>query len=414
MRAPNRRDETSSTEDLPLQTHFLGSFLDPFMSKTTLHHPEVDLARISHQFEIFGEFLSAEPFGNGHINDSYVATYDQGGARIRYLHQRINHHVFKDPAALMENFRRVTGHIWRGLHEGLVPDRSRRCLTLVPTREGLFHHEEASGVWRTCVFIERATTYDVVESPVQAFQAARAFGLFQKQVADLPGGRLHETIPDFHHTPKRFAAFAQAVEQDPLNRAATVLAEIEFAFKRQGICSLILDLLSQGEIPERITHNDTKLNNVLLDIATGEGLCVIDLDTVMPGSALYDFGDMVRSATSPAAEDEQDLARVYMQPEMFEALARGFLAGAGDALTAKEIELLPFAGKLISFEIGLRFLTDHLMGDQYFKVHRPGHNLDRARTQFKLVESIEEQEDFAARLVDDLVRAKGEQGAVLG
>jgi hypothetical protein len=370
------------------------------MLKTTLHHPEVDLARISHQFEIFGEFIDAEPFGNGHINDSYVATYDQGGARIRYLHQRINHHVFRHPAALMDNFRRVTEHIWLGLHQGRVPDRSRRCLTLVPTREGLFFHEETNGnVWRTCVFIERATTYDVVESPAQAFAAARAFGLFQKQVADLPGGRLHETIPDFHHTPKRFEAFVHAVETDPCNRAAEVRDEIACAFQRHSICSHVVDLMDAGEIPERITHNDTKLNNVLLDTTTGEGLCVIDLDTVMQGSALYDFGDLVRSATSPAAEDERDLSKVSMQIDMWEALARGYLVGAGEALTAKEIELLPFAGKLISFEIGLRFLTDHLLGDQYFKVQHPGHNLDRARTQFKLMQSIEEQEVEMAALV---------------
>ncbi len=373
------------------------------MPKSTLTNPSADLRRISHQFEIYGEFICAEPFGNGHINDSYVATYDQGGARIRYLHQRVNHHVFKEPAALMENFWRVCEHIWHGLHTNHVPDRSRRCLTLLPTREGLYFLEEPSGdVWRTCVFIERAATYDVVESPNQAFQAAKTFGEFQRQVAGMNGGRLHETIPDFHNTPKRFAAFADAVARDPLNRAATVRDEIEFARRREPLASLLLDLHAAGEIPERITHNDTKLNNVLLDTETGEGLCVIDLDTVMPGIALYDFGDLVRSATSPGEEDERDLSKVYMQLEMFEALARGYLQGAGDALNAAEIEHLPFAGRLITYELGLRFLTDHLLGDQYFKIHRPGHNLDRTRAQFKLVESIEEQTDEATEIVERL------------
>jgi hypothetical protein len=366
--------------------------------------PPLNLRQISEQFQIFGEFIDAEPFGNGHINDSYVATYDQGGARIRYLHQRINHLVFKDPELLMENFRRVTEHIWRGLHERSVPDRSRRCLTLVPTHEGMFYWQEASGnFWRTCVFIEKATTYDVIESPRQAYEAARAFGFFQKQVSDLGGSRLHETIPDFHHTPKRFAALEAAIAADPLNRAVSARTEIRFALERKEICSVLLDLLAEGKIPERITHNDTKLNNVLLDLDTGEGLCAIDLDTVMPGLALYDFGDLVRSATSPAAEDERDLSKVFMQMDMFEALARGYLSSGAEFLTPLEIELLPFAGKLISFEIGLRFLTDYLLGDGYFKIHREGQNLDRCRTQFKLVQSIEEQEEAARSFVSQVM-----------
>ncbi len=371
--------------------------------------PPLNLRQISEQFQIFGEFIDAEPFGNGHINDSYVATYDQGGARIRYLHQRINHLVFKNPRTLMENFRRVTEHIWRGLHEAQVPDRSRRCLSLVPTREGMFYCQETSGnYWRTCVFIERATTYDVIESPKQAFEAARAFGFFQKQVSDLGGARLHETIPDFHHTPKRFEALQKAIAADPHNRAKTARHEIQFALKRAEMCSVLLDLQAEGKIPERITHNDTKLNNVLLDIDTGEGLCAIDLDTVMPGLALYDFGDLVRSATSPAAEDERDLSKVYMQKDMFEALAKGYLSSAADFLNPLEIELLPFAGKLISFEIGIRFLTDYLSGDSYFKIHREGQNLDRCRTQFKLVESIEEQEETCRQFIEKVLQQPAE------
>lgn len=367
--------------------------------------PPFNLRQISEQFQIFGEFVDAEPFGNGHINDSYVATYDQGGARIRYLHQRINHVVFKDPPRLMENFRRVTEHICRGLHEAGICDRSRRSLSLVPTREGMFYCQEGNGnYWRTCVFIENATTFDVIESPTQAYEAARAFGIFQHQVSDLAGSRLHETIPDFHHTPKRYEALQAAIAADPLNRAATARREIQFAMDRAEICTVLLDLQAEGKIPERITHNDTKLNNVLLDITTGAGLCAIDLDTVMPGLALYDFGDLVRTATSPATEDERDLSKVYMQTDMFNALARGYLSSASDFLNPLEIELLPFSGKLISFTIGLRFLTDYLLGDKYFKIQREGQNLDRCRTQFKLVESIEEQEESCRKYIDKVLQ----------
>lgn len=358
---------------------------------------------ISEQFQIFGEFVHAEPFGDGHINDSYVATYKQGGASIRYLHQRINHHVFRNPPALMENFQRVTNHISRLLHESDVPDRSRKGLTLVPTKEGMSYLQDVHGnFWRTCVFIEGTATYDVIETTRHAFEAARAFGEFQKQVSGLGGPRLHETIPDFHHTPKRFAALERAVEADPLNRAVGAKREIDFVLRRRELCDVLLKLQESGEIPERIAHNDTKLNNVLLDIETGEGMCVIDLDTVMPGLALYDFGDLVRSATSSAAEDERDLSKTYMRMEMFEALVRGYLSSAGEFLTEAEITCLPFSGKLITFEIGLRFLTDYLLGDTYFKVRREGHNLDRCRTQFKLVESIAAQEEAAMALVSDL------------
>jgi Ser/Thr protein kinase RdoA (MazF antagonist) len=225
----------------------------------------------------------------------------------------------------------------------------------------------------------------------KAFQAAKAFGAFQALLADLPGERLVETIPNFHHTPSRYAAFEAALAKDAHGRAREAATEIAFAQARAHEVGTIVEAMARGEIPERVTHNDTKLNNVLLDNETQEGICVIDLDTVMPGSALYDFGDLVRTSTSPAAEDETDLSKVTMQLPMFEALVKGYLASAGGFLTPRERALLPFAGKLITFEIGLRFLTDWLEGDVYFKIKRPRHNLDRLRTQFKLVESIEAQ-----------------------
>jgi len=358
-----------------------------------------DLREVGSHFEIAGDFVSAEPFGGGHINDTFRATYRVGGKERRFVHQRINHRVFKDPAALMENVGRIVGHLRRKLAG--EPDFERRAPALVPAKDGALFHRDAEGnYWRTFVAIERARTHEIVESPRQAFEAAKAFGRFQRLVTDLPAPRLRDTIPDFHNTPKRFADFEAAVKRDAAGRAKSVGREIEFAMRRQAIAGVLEDLKRRGDMPERITHNDTKFNNVVIDDATGEALCVIDLDTVMPGLALHDFGDMVRTTTSPAAEDERDLSKVELRLPMFEALVQGYLASAGDLLNEAERLNLAFAGKLITFETGLRFLADHLNGDVYFKVRREGHNLDRARTQFKLVESIERQEGELTRLVE--------------
>ncbi len=357
-----------------------------------------DIQLVSRNFQICGRFLSAEPYGSGHINDTYCAIFDQGGTRIRYIHQRINHHVFKKPTALMENITRVTTH----LHTKLAgqADRTRRALTLVPAQDGRsFHRDEQGNYWRTYIFIERARTCDAAGSTTQAFQAAKAFGEFQRLLADLSSPRLHDTIADFHNTPKRLTALERAVDADAMNRAKPAKAEIEFALSRKPMTNA---LLSAG-LPERVTHNDTKFNNVLLDNATQEGICVVDLDTVMPGLVLYDFGDMVRTTTSPSLEDERDLTQVRMQFPMFQALVQGYLSTAGGFLTKGEREHLAASGKLITFEIGLRFLTDFLQGDTYFKVHREGHNLDRCRAQFKLVESIEQQEGPMQKFVESLI-----------
>jgi aminoglycoside phosphotransferase (APT) family kinase protein len=284
-----------------------------------------------------------------------------------------------------------------------LSDVSRRALTLVPARDGRSYYFDPHGdCWRTYVFVEGARTYDAVESTRQAFEAAKAFGQFQKLLADLPAPRLQDTIPDFHNTPKRFAALETAIEADDASRVKLARKEIDFAISRKPITARLVDLQAQGALPERTTHNDTKFNNVLLDDTTQEGICVIDLDTVMPGLALYDFGDMVRTTTSPAVEDEPDLSKTYMQFPMFEALVRGYMASAGDVLNRIEKQNLAFAGKLITFEIGIRFLADYLAGDVYFKVHREGHNLDRCRTQFKLVESIEQQEEAMNKLVESI------------
>lgn len=358
-----------------------------------------DVRAVARQFQIHGDFLGAEPYGSGHINDTYCVRFDQGGTRVRYIFQRINHDIFKNPAALMENIRRVTMHLEKKSADEL--QRSRCVLTLIPSCDGHpFYRDEQGNYWRAYIFIENARTFDAVESPKQAFEAAKAFGNFQKLLADLPAPRLHDTIPDFHHTPKRFAALEKAIEADAFNRAKRAKPEIEFALRHKGICGALLE----AKLPERVTHNDTKFNNVMLDDATGEGICVIDLDTVMPGLALYDFGDMVRTTTSPVKEDERDLSKVQVQFPMFEALARGYLSSASEFLTNAEKRFLAFSGRLITFEIGIRFLTDFLAGDAYFKVHRDGHNLDRCRAQFKLVESIEQQEEKMNGLLEIICR----------
>lgn len=343
-----------------------------------------DLAAVTAAFEIPGAMRAAEPYGSGHINDTFrVTTAEPGGEPRLTLVQRINHHVFRDPAAVMRNIERVTAHL--GAKTAGEPDAARRVLRLIATRAGGAAHVDAEGnTWRAYTFVTGARSFNQVESAAQAFAAAAAFGRFQEQLADLPAPPLEETIPGFHSTPGRFRQLLAALEGDAKNRAAECRAEIEFALGREALAGA----LEQAGLPARVTHNDTKLNNVLFDEATGEALCVIDLDTVMPGLAAYDFGDLVRTSTSPAAEDERDLSRVTFELPLFEALARGYLSTA-TFLTQEERALLPVGGMVITFETGLRFLADHLNGDTYFKIHREGHNLDRARTQFRLVAEME-------------------------
>jgi len=353
------------------------------------------------QFQFRGQAVDFLPYGNGHINDTFLVTCNGASAPARYILQHINAHVFHSPAVVMQNIERVTVHLAAQVaHE---PDRARRALTLVPARDGSNWYVDPDGeTWRAYPFIENARSYETATSAEQAFQAAEAFGRFQQQLASLPSPRLHETIPDFHHTPKRFAALERAIAADVKGRAKLAQPEIDFALAHESITGVLIEASLQSDLPERITHNDTKFNNVLLDDATGVSLCVVDLDTVMPGLVLYDFGDMVRTTTSPAAEDEQDLSKVTMQFPLFEALVRGYLSAAGGFLTETEKKFLAFSGKLITFEIGIRFLADYLAGDTYFRIHRESHNLDRCRTQFKLVESIELQEEKMNRLVESI------------
>ncbi len=364
---------------------------------------EKQLREISSHFQIYGEILHAEPCKIGHINETYTATYAQGGVNVRYIHQKINRHVFPSPEKLMDNLNRVTTHIRRRLEAQRVADITRKVLILVPTRRGDFYFVSRSGdYWRSFVFIEGVESFEFVVSESQAYQAGFAFGQFQSLLSDLPGRQLHETIPRFHHSRARFDACLKAAEDDRANRAKSAQREINFCLRHEGIVDVVIDQLQSGGLPERVTHNDTKFNNVLLDKKTGQAMCVVDLDTVMPGSVLYDFGDMVRTTTSPTLEDERDLSRVAVHLPTFQQLAKGYLQAAGSFLTQAEKSRLAFSGKLIALTIGLRFLTDYLEGDRYFRVHRPGHNLDRARAQFKLVESIAEQEEAMQRFMDRL------------
>lgn len=364
---------------------------------------EQQLQAISRQFQIYGQILHAEPCKIGHINETYTATYDQGGVLVRYIHQKVNQSVFRNPEAVMDNVVRVTEHLRHKLIESAARQLTRRALTIVPTRDGkAFFWDRNGDFWRTFVFVERVQSFESVQNTGQAYEAGRAFGGFQAMLADLPGERLHETIPDFHNTRKRFETLRRAVEEDHCNRAQKAAGEIAFALAQEPWIGTLLDALAAGELQERITHNDTKFNNVMLDWETGRAMCVVDLDTVMPGLVHYDFGDMVRTTTSPTLEDEQDLSKVQMQMPMFESLARGYWEAAQGFLTPPEKKYLVFAGKLITYTIGIRFLADYLLGDTYFRVHRPEHNLDRCRTQFKLVQSIVEQEEAMQQFVESL------------
>jgi Ser/Thr protein kinase RdoA (MazF antagonist) len=366
-------------------------------------YKEKHLWAVSKKFQIYGQILHAEPCKIGHINETYTATYDQGGILIRYIHQKINQTVFKDPAAVMENIMRVTTHIANKLVTQGAREATRKVLTVVPTLDHQsFFRDSDDECWRTFVYVEKVASFEAVQAPSQAYEAGKAFGNFQSLLSDLGGKRLHETIPNFHNTRLRFAALEKAINDDHCNRARTAKKEIDFALQQKDWIGTLLDAHARGEIPERITHNDTKFNNVMLDWETGHAMCVVDLDTVMPGLVLYDFGDMVRTTTSPTVEDELDLSKVEMQMPMFQELAKGYIEATRDFLTPAERAYLAFCGKLITFTIGIRFLTDYLVGDEYFRVHRPAHNLDRCRTQFKLVESIVRHEEAMQKFVNSL------------
>lgn len=350
-----------------------------------------DIQAICGQFDFAGTFVSAEPYGDGHINDTYKVTYDLEGSERYYILQRVNGTIFKAPEKLMENIVNVTEYL-ADIIQYEPTQEGYEVLEVIKTREGAHFITGASGdLYRAYVFVLNATGHTFAENNSMLTAAGKAFGEMQRLLEDFPVEKLHETIKDFHHTVKRYEAFKEVCEKDPVGRAGTCQDEIAFVHAHKDVLSIIVDALEAGDIPARVTHNDTKINNVLLDDVTYEGRCVIDLDTVMPGSALYDFGDAIRSCGSTVAEDSEDLEALDLDLERFEAYTKGYLSAIGTTLTEKELELLPYGALIMTLECGIRFLTDHLDGDNYFKVHKDNHNLIRCKNQFAYVAAMEEK-----------------------
>ncbi len=351
-----------------------------------------ELVAVAQHFQLEGAVLEVNPIKAGHINDTYVLSAGMiDGIVHRYVLQRINHFVFKDPVRLMQNVECVTRHL-RSKITAAGGDPERETLNLVPAADGRYFYQDPAGeYWRVYRYIEDARAYEHVENTQHIYHTAWAFGTFQRQLADFPAEQLHETIPNFHNTPKRFQDFQEALGRDPCNRAKEVPGEIHFIEHRMRDTSVLIDLVAQGQLPIRVTHNDAKLNNVMIDDQSGKGICIIDLDTVMPGSALYDFGDTVRSTAALAAEDDPDSTQAGIDMAVFDQLTRGYLDAARAFLTPIELEHLAFSGRLITLEQAIRFLGDYLNGDVYYKTSRKQHNLDRARTQIKMVQAMEEK-----------------------
>ena len=351
------------------------------------------------QFETAGVFESCEPYGNGHINDTYLVVFKTEKGDKRYIMQAVNTDVFKEPDKLMSNIEKVTAFLRnKGCGE-------RETLSLVKTHDGKAYYTDVdNNCWRMYDFIEDSICLELPESNEDFYQCAVAFGKFQRFLDDFPVNELYDTIPDFHNTPKRYADFIAAVEKDALGRAKNVSAEIEFIKARKDFYSVLLDNEKRGALPLRVSHNDTKSNNVMLDKATRKALCVIDLDTVMPGYSVTDFGDSIRFGASTAAEDEKDLSKVHFSLEKFKTYAAGYLDGCGGMLKNEEIMLLPEGAKMMTVECGMRFLADYLDGDTYFRTAYPEHNLVLCRTQLKLVSEMEDKWDEMKKVVGEFCR----------
>lgn len=369
---------------------------------------QTNVLEIIKAFPEYGEYIGYKPVSEGHINDTYIVDYKkEDGEIVRYLLQRINVNVFKKPVELMENVIGVTSHLRKKI-EAAGGDPMRETLTVYPAKDGKnYYMAEDGGCWRLYNFVGDTFTISELTNAEDFRNAALTFGNFQNLLADYPIETLHETIPNFHNTPSRFNDLKNAIETNASGRINSAAPEIEFAMAREGDCSVITDMLESGKLPLRVTHNDTKLNNVLFDNETKKGICVVDLDTVMPGSSLYDFGDSIRFGANTAAEDEKDVSKVSLNLDYFRAYVDGYLEAAGKSLTNEEIELLPFSAKLLTFECGMRFLGDYINGDVYFKIEYPEHNLVRARTQFKLVEDIENKYAQMQEIVDEIRAEKG-------
>lgn len=353
----------------------------------------LDMDIIALKFGISGELVSFDKYGNGNINGTFILEFDNGGKHEQYILQKINTEVFKNPFELMENIVGVTGHIKQYYAEKGI-DSSRRTLEFLSCDNGDYCFIDENGnCWRMYKYIDKARTYDTIDNADLFREAGRAFGEFQNILSTYDVSTLYDTIPDFHNTAKRFEAFCKAVQNNEAGRLETVKNEVGFVLARENDTHVLTDLIAEGKLPLRVTHNDTKINNILFDEKTNEGICVIDLDTVMTGLSLYDFGDCIRSGANKTAEDDPNTDNVGIDLNLYEAFVSGYLSSAGKALTDTEEEYLPFSAKLLTFECGMRFLTDYLNGDTYFRITYPEHNLDRCRNQFKLVEDIENNMD---------------------
>jgi len=345
----------------------------------------------AYEFRLDGEPIFCYRYGNGHINETYLLV---DAAARQYILQKINRFVFRDPKALMRNIVAVTKH------QGKTTRSHREALSLVPTRDGAdFLTDKDGEVWRLYEFISDSICFEKAENPGIFRESALAFGRFQRQLTDFPAHTLTEIIPRFHDTPHRYEAFHAAVRSDALGRVKDVKREVDFALEREPFAATLVNLLEKGDLPLRVTHNDTKLNNVLFDRGTRKAICVIDLDTVMPGLAVNDFGDSIRFGATTAAEDERDLEKVSFSLPLFEAYTDGFLTACGESLTLCEKEHLPHGAKMMTLECGVRFLADYLSGDAYFHTQRDGQNLDRCRTQFKLVKDMESNWDQMQKII---------------
>jgi N-acetylhexosamine 1-kinase len=355
------------------------------VTESSLQSPEAAAVR---RFAIRGDLIGLVAHDRGHIHDTYISTFRRGDGPVRrYLHQRMNGTVFTDLPALMHNVERVTDFLAQQ-HE----HRELEALRLVRTTGGAGWFEDESGAWRTYDFVEGTVSYDLCPGPEMAHEAARAFGHFQARLLGLPSNELRETIPRFFSAPHRLEQLDLARREDLEGRVAGAAAELAFVDGRRDLVGAIERRLADGRLPSRVVHGDTKLNNVLFDATSGRARCVVDLDTCMPGWSLYDFGDLVRFTAATSTEDETDLRQVGMDLNLYRALVDGYLEGAGEFLSAEERSLMPLAARLVTLTIGMRFLADHLAGDVYFKIARPAHNLDRARTQLAMVASMEAQD----------------------
>ncbi len=350
------------------------------------------LAGARAQFDL-GKQISCRAYGSGHINDTYLIVSEVNGRQVRYILQRMNGSIFKNADELMENVVNVTRFLQKKIRDA-GGDPMRETLSVIGTKDGAnFYRDQNGDGWRVYHFVENTFSLDAVRTPEDFYESALAFGRFQRMLADYPADTLHETIASFHDTRKRLARFREVLAADPLGRARAAEAETRFILEREKLAFALEDQREAGTLPLRVTHNDTKLNNILMDAETGRGICIIDLDTVMPGLSAYDFGDAIRFGASTAAEDETDLSKVSMNIDLYALYTKGYIEGCGGALTREEILALPLGAKVITFENGIRFLTDYLEGDVYYKIHRAGQNLDRARTQLKLVADMESKWD---------------------